>query len=104
MALILYPSNDNLVTWDAMTRASDGAYVNDATVTMTLKTAAGVAVSGAENVSLPYVAASNGKYQGAIESTVALITDASYRLEVTAVSGARNGFVSLDCVTRTRTA
>ena len=45
--LTIYVSNDNLITWDKMTASSTGAYVNDATVTMTLKNSAGTAVTGA---------------------------------------------------------
>ena len=86
-----------------MTTAATGAYVNDATVTFTLKTAAGVAVSGATAIAMAYVAASNGKYQGTLESTVSLTADASYTLEITASSSSRNGFVALDCITRNRT-
>lgn len=78
-------------------------YTLPATVTFTLKTMAGVAVAGATNVAMAYVAASNGKYQGTLDSTVALTTDTSYTLEITAASGSRNGFVSLSCVTQTRT-
>ena len=103
MALTLYLGNDTLVTWDKMTRASDGAYVNDATVTMTLYDSLGVAVTGAINVSLPYVASSDGKYQGTIESTADIDDDSSYSLVITATSGSKNGQITLDCVAKTRT-
>lgn len=103
MALTLYVANDNLITWDKMTSSVDGSYINDATVTMTLYNSSGAAVTGAISVSLPYVSSSNGKYQGVIDSTVALVSDASYTLKITAVSGTKNGFVELDCVAATRT-
>lgn len=46
-----------------------GAYLNAATVTYTIYTAAGVAVTNGTGT-LSYVAASNGNYAGTIESTV----------------------------------
>lgn len=103
MAIKLFVANDNLITWNNMTSSVDGSYVNDATVTMTLYDSTGATVTGAIAVSLPYVSASNGKYQGTIDSTVALVSDASYTLKITAVSGTKNGFVELDCVAVTRT-
>ncbi len=88
--LIFYKENDNLIRWDGMARASDGAYVNDATVTFSLKDSDDEElVSG----SMPYVSGSNGRYQGTVQSTVGLgdVDDVVW-LEVTAVSGALDGF------------
>lgn len=98
----IYPSNDNLVEWQFMDQASDGSYVNDATVSMTLKLS-GSPVSGATAVALTYVTDSNGRYQGVIPSTVSLTVGGAYTLEITAVSGTKDGFVTLDidCVNRT---
>lgn len=80
-----------------MTLASTGAYVNDATVTFALKDAAGNAVSGASG-SLSYVADSDGRYEGVLESTVSLIIGATYYLEITAVASGANGFRRIECV------
>ncbi len=91
----IYLSNDNLVEWSFMDQASDGSYVNDATVTMTLKLA-GSPVSGATAVALTYVSGSNGRYQGVIPSSVSLTAGGNYTLEITAVSGTKDGFVTLD--------
>lgn len=101
--LKLYCQNDNLVTWDKMKSSASNAYVNDATVTMTLKDSAGDPMLGATDVALVYVTDSDGKYQGVIDSTVALVADTSYSLELTAESGVKNGFIVLECVAELRT-
>ncbi|AMV23423.1 hypothetical protein VT84_03370 [Gemmata sp. SH-PL17] len=48
---------------------ANGNYINDATVTYTLRDRAGAPVAGGSG-SCPYVAESNGDYLGVIESTV----------------------------------
>lgn len=83
----IYMGSSNVVRWDLMRRYTDDAYVSTATVTCTLKDAAGDALSGAENVSMPYVAGSSGRYEGVLPSTVALVLDTTYFLEITAISG-----------------
>jgi hypothetical protein len=95
--LTIYVAADNLIRWDSMQLASTGVFVNDATVTFTLKSAAGAAVAGATAIAMPYVAASNGRYEGVLESTVSLTVGATYYLEVTATSGGANGFRRIEC-------
>lgn len=86
--LTIYRNNDNLVQNPTpMTRSSDGAYVNDATVTMTLKDSAGAAVSGASGLSLTYVTDSNGRYQGTLPYTLSLTAGEDYTLEITGTTG-----------------
>ena len=88
--LIFFKDNDNLIRWDGMARASDGTYVNGATVTYVLKDSnEAVLATGA----LPYVAGSNGRYQGVVDHEVALgAIDDMLWLELTAVSGTLDGF------------
>jgi len=88
--LLFFKENDNLVRWDGMSRASDGAYVNDATVTFVLKDSDNLPiVAGA----MPYVAGSNGRYQGVVQSEAVLgDADSVVWLEATAVAGVLNGF------------
>lgn len=76
---------------------ADGAYLNAATVTWELFTAAGVSVG---NGTCAYVASSNGNYLGVIESTVTatLTPGRKYRLVYTLVSGSVNDARRLDCV------
>jgi hypothetical protein len=95
--LTINVNSDNLIRWDRMSLASTGAFVNDAAVTFTVKDASGVVVSGATGV-MSYVAASDGRYEGILESTVILILGGTYYLEVTATSGGANGFRRIECV------
>ena len=88
--LVFFRTNDNLIRWDGMTRASDGAYVNDATVTWSLKDSDEVELASG---TLTYVTGSNGRYQGVLQSTVDIgAKDDNIWLEVTATSGTLNGF------------
>jgi hypothetical protein len=81
-----------------MQNAATESYVNDATVTFTLVDSDGSNVAGAINVAMPYVAGSNGRYQGTLDSTVNLGSPGDeFDLEITAVSGALNGFRKVRC-------
>lgn len=102
--ITLYVSNDNLVQNPTpMRRASNGAYVNDASVTMTLKDSAGAAVTGATSLTLSYVTDSNGIYAGTIGHGVALVAGDVYTLEITGTSGSEYAFWSLSCNAINRT-
>ena len=96
MSLPLYISSDNLLQLDALKLAADDSYVNDATVTFTLKDADEAVVTGADTISMPYVASSNGRYQGTLQSTVSL-EGAKYYLEITATSGENVLFKRITC-------
>ena len=88
--LLFFKNNDNLIRWDGMNRASDGAYVNDATVTFSLKDSDEVELVAG---TMPYVAGTNGRYQGVVRSTIDLgDADGVVWLEVTADAGALDGF------------
>lgn len=63
--------------------------VSGATVEMSLANAAGVSVSKVSGL--------DGQYQGTLESTVPIVAGAQYWLELTATSGARNGFRRIQC-------
>lgn len=68
--------------------SGDGSFLNSATVTFALYTAAGVAVPGASGTA-SYVAASNGNYRGTIESTatVTLTVGARYQIRFVLTQG-----------------
>jgi len=102
MILKLYIDSDNLIRWDKLVNAADGSYANAATMTFTLKTVAGVAVSGASAVSMPYVGNSNGRYQGILESSVSLAVGYRYYLEVTVAQSGVNGFRRIQCIAQYR--
>ena len=96
--------SDNLVRLDVLTNASSGAYVNTATVTFTLKDASGNIFGGQSGVSMPYVAASNGRYEGDLPQgvTVTMAPGALFTIEVTAVGGGFTLFRRLSCIAKYR--
>lgn len=73
--------------WDAANIDGSKKWINDATVTFTLKSGS-YAGSTIASGTLSYVAGSNGKYRGVIEDDVALIDGTTYYEEVTADCGA----------------
>lgn len=91
MPLSVYVSSDNLVTLDELTDPIDDSFVNDATCTAKLTTdAAGASTVSGSSITLTYVTGSDGKYQGAMPSTVSLTAGTTYYLFVTAESGTQN--------------
>lgn len=102
MLLKLCVDSDNLIEWDEMKDVYDDTYVNDATVTFTLKDADGDAVADAEDIPMPYVGNSNGKYNGTLQSTVVLVDGDTYYLEISATSGALVGFRRCQAVAQYR--
>jgi hypothetical protein len=97
---VLYIGEDNNLYWDgaAGTSSTTGAtaFLNAATITYALKTAAGASVASGTG-SLTYITGSDGNYVGAIQSTVTstLTAGAVYYLEYTLVSSPYNGFRKL---------
>ena len=84
--------NANTIRWAFMDQSTDGDYVNDATVTATLKVdSTNAVVSNFSSIALAYVASSNGRYVGSVAASVfpsSLTLGTDYRLEVSAtVSG-----------------
>lgn len=60
----------------------EGVANDDAVVTVTVKNSAGAVVSGGDAVPMPNV--SSGTYRGALPSTLAIVVDGRYTLEITA--------------------
>jgi hypothetical protein len=95
--MILYKGCDNLIRLDLLKDEATDAYVNDATVAFTLKDIADAAVAGATSVSMVYVTASNGRYQGTLQDTVSLTVGSAYYLEVTASKSGVVAFRRIEC-------
>lgn len=90
---IINRSNDHLIKLTGLQDASDDSYVNNATVTLTVKTLAGVNVSGVSwPLTLVYVSASDGNYQVVIDKAIVLVLRDRYVAEVTVVAGSRDAF------------
>lgn len=98
----LFLGNDTSVELIGLNRSDTDAYVNDATVTFTLKDSNGTAVTGAENISMSYVSSSNGQYRGTLQDTVTLTNGGTYYLEVTATGAGFKGFWRFECLARYR--
>lgn len=97
---VLAIGSDNLVRLDGLTNASSGAYVNSATVNYVLKDSAGATIIA--STAMPYVAASNGRYEGTVPSTTPLALNAFYVLEITAAGAGFTLFRKLSCIAKYR--
>ncbi len=84
---IIYLSNDNLLSIEGLMNSSSGSYMNDATVTATLKDSGGTNVSGQTfPVSLAYITATNGNYQATLENTLTMVEGNIYTATISATS------------------
>ena len=86
---VLYIENDNLLELDGLQNAATDAYVNGATVTVTLRDQEGTAVTGQTwPATMYYVANSNGKYRATLEDVLSLTSRKRYTAEIDADGGA----------------
>jgi len=94
MRRFIYMNEDNDIMWRKM-QTRDGTVINDATVSVAIKSSAGTSIATA---SLDYVTGSDGNYEGTIPSTDVdtLVEGSTYYVELTAVSGNYNGFRRVD--------
>lgn len=84
----VYVDNTNAILLEGLHSEIDDAYINDATVTVTVKDSSGVAVTGASwPKTMTYVAASDGNYRAVLEDTIALIVERKFVAEITANGG-----------------
>lgn len=97
---LLAIGSDNLVRLDALTNASSGAYVNNATVSFVLKDIKGTVIQNTTTMS--YVTASNGRYEGTVPAAAALTTNSYYTIEITAVGAGFTLFRKLSCIAKYR--
>jgi len=102
MIEVISIGSDNIVRLDVLTNASSGAYINNATVTYTLKDSTGAVVLS--NQSMTYVAASNGRYEGTMpqSTTTTMAVNAQYTVEISATSGGLTLFRRLSCIAKYR--
>lgn len=78
--------SDNLIRLTGLKDALTGEYINDAAVTAALADDQAVAVEGAEQITLDYVAESQGDYAGLVPHGAALTEGRQYTLTITAAS------------------
>ena len=92
MAEVLFVANDNVIEVASLTNGLTDALVGGATVTVTLKDAAGASVSGLATgyswpLSLSAVSGATGTYRTTLPYGLALTASSNYTAEVTASGG-----------------
>jgi len=86
---IIYEGNDMVIELRGLKNEVSGAYIDSATVGVTLKDADGVNVSGESwPLTMNYVTGSNGKYRATLADTLSLTPRARYTATITADAGA----------------
>lgn len=102
--MYLYKDNDMVVELDGLKNAVTGEYINSATVTFTLKTAAGAIVTGQSfPAAMPYVTGSNGLYRAALSDAASITVGARYVVEINVDAGSGlSGKWELDAVCQVR--
>jgi len=100
MLAVIAIGSDNIVRLDRLKDASAEVYVNSAVVSFRLKDAAGGTLQGPTPMS--FIAGSDGRYEGLIQDTLALVENAVYSIEVTAVHGSTVLFRRVSAVARYR--
>ena len=108
MSLTMYVGpNDNLLTAVGLQNEVSGAYLNSATVTVTLVDADGTEVAGETwPLTMDYVAASDGNYRATLTDTLSALLSSGVDLvaQITANGGAGlNGYWEIPILTATRT-
>jgi len=89
---VLFINEDNMVKITGLKDAETGDYVNDATGTFDVLDEDGTAVAGMTNITITYVAGSNGDYAGYLDKLLAadLTQLERYQVAITMASGAKD--------------
>jgi hypothetical protein len=89
-----FVANTNLLELIGLKSAVEDAFINDATVSVTVKDASGANVAGVTwPVTMDYVAASSGDYRAIIPHGAALVSGRQYTAGISVNAGAdRVGF------------
>jgi len=85
----LLVNSDNVIQLTELKNLVDGAYLNGATVTVTIVDSDGVDVTGETwPLSMPYVASSDGVYRANLADTISFVAECKYTATVIADAGA----------------
>lgn len=88
MADVIYKSSDNLLELDGLKNAATDAYINDASVSVTLVDAGGTEVVGQTwPTTMIYVPLSSGKYRATMKDSLSLTEGGKYFGKITADGG-----------------
>lgn len=105
MALIFLNGNSMVIELLALTDSVTEAFVNDATVAVTLVDDAGADVTGETwPLSMAYVAASDGIYRATMASAIVVTVGHQYTAKVTALASGTTGFWEVPVVAERRVA
>lgn len=103
-AEILYVGNDMILELRGLQRQDTAAYMNAATVTVTMKDSEGTTIAGSWPQAMGYVSSSNGVYRATLAYNMAVTENARYTATVTADGGAGlRARWDIPCFVRTRT-
>jgi hypothetical protein len=104
-AELLLAGNDLVFEVRELRDVVAGSYLNAATTTCTLKTAAGVNVTGQSwPLTMTYVASSDGVYRATLPYTLGIAASARYTLHLDIDAGAgKRGHWEIPCLCRVRT-
>lgn len=82
-----FVANTNVLQLVGLKAALDGAWINDATVTVTIKDADGNNVAGAVALDMTYAAGSNGNYSAILAAELPLLARRVYRAVIEVDAG-----------------
>lgn len=101
--MTVYRGSDMLLEVEGLTDEASGDIVNTATVSATLKDAAGATVAGETwPKTMPYVANTSGVYRALLPATLVLAANARYTAEITALYNGYKAFWTVDVLCKTR--
>lgn len=88
MASIIYVANTNVLELSGLKSAIEDAFINDATVTVTLKDSSGSNVAGQTwPTTMAYVAASDGVYRAIMKDGLSIAAEGEYTAFIEANAG-----------------
>ncbi len=103
---IVFVNNDNYIELSALKNAITDAFINDATVEVTIKTAAGVNIGLPSGESFPktmaYVADSDGIYRATFDKETEWVVGTKYVATITATSSGLDAEWTIDIVVKVR--
>lgn len=94
--LSLFPNNTQVINFFGLQDIVTGLYLNQATVTASLRTARGDLDPVFQDIPLEFVSGSNGNYQGTIPFEFNAAIGDGYTVEITAEQAGVQSFYSLN--------
>ncbi len=100
--IFLYPDNTQVIQVQGLSDITTGLFLNSANVSATLIDQRGNADEVLNNLTLNYVATSNGDYQGFVNSTFAPNLGGGYQLQITAVQASVQSVFTIPVIVKYR--